>query len=137
LFLIFILNKNKFNSRGGVLDCKLLGCECIAVIPPSMSQEKYEWLKRYETNEIITSIDNGEGIFKGIIDKCVELKKERKNKIVIFNQFEEFGNSLWHYEVTGSSIEHIFNNLKKENKNLNFAGYCSATGKIKKNFFNF
>ena len=27
--------------------------------------------------------------------------------VVIFNQFEEFGNAIWHYHVTGSFIDEI------------------------------
>ena len=30
--------------------------------------------------------------------------------MVIFNQFEEFGNYLWHYEITGSAIEEVAKN---------------------------
>ena len=26
---------------------------------------------------------------------------------MIFNQFEEFGNYLWHYEVTGHAMEEV------------------------------
>ena len=38
---------------------------------------------------------------KEIFDKCHELSRTRGDDIVIFNQFEEPGNYLWHYEVTG------------------------------------
>ena len=47
---------------------------------------------------------------KEIFDKCWELKKTRTD-IQIFNQFEEFGNPLWHYMVTGKAAEEV---LKKE-----------------------
>ena len=30
---------------------------------------------------------------------------------MIFNQFEEFGNHLWHYDVTGHAMEEV---LQKE-----------------------
>ncbi|MGD2105373.1 MAG: pyridoxal-5-phosphate-dependent protein subunit beta, partial [Anaerolineae bacterium] len=29
--------------------------------------------------------------------------------VVIFNQFDEFGNHLWHYEVTGHAMEEVLN----------------------------
>jgi hypothetical protein len=45
---------------------------------------------------------------------------------MIFNQFEEFGNSCWHYEVTGHAIEEVFRGIADENSQL--AAYISATG---------
>jgi hypothetical protein len=33
--------------------------------------------------------------------------KETREDIVIFNQFDEFGNHLWHYEVTGHAMEEV------------------------------
>ena len=61
---------------------------------------------------------------KEIYDKCWELKKDPIH--VIFNQFEEFGNPVWHYNVTGPALEEVFNGLKTEKTRL--AGYVSATG---------
>jgi hypothetical protein len=45
---------------------------------------------------------------------------------VIFNQFEEFGNAIWHYHVTGGVIAEIFNRVKGVRDRL--SGYVSATG---------
>ncbi len=53
------------------------------------------------------------------------LKKKAMN-ILIFNQFDQFGNSIWHYEITGSTIETLFNQIKKDNQRL--SGFVSATG---------
>jgi cysteine synthase len=62
---------------------------------------------------------------KEIFDKCWELKKSGQD-LMIFNQFEEFGNYLWHYEVTGHAMEEV---LKKVmGKNDRFRGMASATG---------
>ncbi|MEZ6192222.1 MAG: hypothetical protein R3C45_13160 [Phycisphaerales bacterium] len=44
---------------------------------------------------------------------------------MIFNQSEEFGNPTWHYHVTGSNIQDIFETLGKDKR---LAGYVSATG---------
>ena len=41
---------------------------------------------------------------KEIFDKCWELKASGQD-LMIFNQFEELGNPLWHYHVTGSAAE--------------------------------
>jgi cysteine synthase len=43
---------------------------------------------------------------KEIFDKCWELRRSGQD-LMIFNQFEEFGNYLWHYEVTGPAIEEV------------------------------
>ena len=41
-----------------------------------------------------------------------ELKAERGDEIVNLNQFEEIGNPLWHYAVTGPAMEEVFNSIK-------------------------
>jgi hypothetical protein len=62
---------------------------------------------------------------KEIFDKCWELKNTR-NDIQIFNQFEEFGNPLWHYMVTGKAAEEA---LKQEmGANSRLAGAISSSG---------
>jgi cysteine synthase len=61
---------------------------------------------------------------KGIYDKCWELKRDPAN--VIFNQFEEFGNPIFHYNVTGPAIEEVFGGLGDDR--LRAAAYVSATG---------
>jgi hypothetical protein len=45
---------------------------------------------------------------------------------MIFNQFEEFGNSCWHYEITGHAIEEAFRLIA--GKDTQLAAYISATG---------
>jgi hypothetical protein len=45
---------------------------------------------------------------------------------VIFNQFEEFGNSIWHHHVTGRAIERVFRALDDGASRL--AAFVSATG---------
>jgi cysteine synthase len=44
---------------------------------------------------------------KEIFDKCRELSESRDD-IVIFNQFDAFGNHLWHYQVTGPALEEVW-----------------------------
>ena len=49
-----------------------------------------------------------------------------RDDVVIFNQFDEFGNYLWHYFVTGRAIEEILvNHISNENR---FAGIVLTTG---------
>lgn len=106
--------------RGGAYDSALLACESIAILPEGMSQERFEWLKTVAGETIKTP--GTESNVKEIFDKCWELRNSGQD-LMIFNQFDEFGNYLWHYEVTGSAIEEV---LKKVGGNLH--GYISCTG---------
>ncbi|HUI05522.1 MAG TPA: pyridoxal-phosphate dependent enzyme [Verrucomicrobiae bacterium] len=111
--------------RGGAFDCALLACDAIAILPEEMSKERFEWLEEIGTKEIFAT-PGCESNVKEIYDKCWELRKERGNKIVILNQFDEFGNACWHYEITGSAIEEVFNKIKGKKSRL--TAYVSATG---------
>ena len=93
--------------RGGAFDCAVLGCTSIAILPQGMSRERFEWLKKIGAEIIATP--GCESNVKEIYDKCWELKRAPAN--VIFNQFEEFGNPIFHYNVTGPAIEEVFNDL--------------------------
>lgn len=108
--------------RGGAYNCELLGCESIAILPEGMSQERFEWLSGV-ADEVI-STPGSESNIKEIFDKCWELRENRDN-IKIFNQFEELGNHLWHYEVTGSALQEAFQQLQGEN---NLAGVVLTSG---------
>ncbi len=45
---------------------------------------------------------------------------------MIFNQFEEFGNYLWHYEVTGHAMEEVLKQVMGPRDE--YRGMASATG---------
>ncbi|MBJ2354864.1 pyridoxal-phosphate dependent enzyme [Sphaerochaeta sp. S2] len=110
--------------RGGAYNSALLNCDSIAILPEEMSQERFNWLKEVAGEVIATP--GCESNVKEIFDKCHELDAERGNNIVIFNQFDQFGNYLWHYKVTGAAILEA---LKQENvAPENVRGYVSATG---------
>jgi cysteine synthase A len=116
--------------RGGAYDCALLACPAIAILPEGMSRERFEWLREIGTDEIIAT-PGTESNVKEIYDKCWELRRERGDGIVIFNQFEEFGNAIWHYHTTGSVIEEIFRNRYAQGPNgrsRRLSAYVSATG---------
>ncbi len=85
--------------RGGAFNSALLGCRSIAILPEGMSRERFTWLSKI-AGEVITT-PGTESNVKEIFDKCHELSAQRGDDIAIFNQFEEYGNYLWHYEVTG------------------------------------
>ncbi|HEX7596561.1 MAG TPA: pyridoxal-phosphate dependent enzyme [Polyangia bacterium] len=108
--------------RGGAFDSAVLGCTAIAILPENMSKERFTWLAEIGSEVIATP--GCESNVKEIYDKCWELKNDPRN--LIFNQFEEFGNPVWHYNVTGPAIEDVFNGIKTEKTRL--AAYVSATG---------
>jgi len=109
--------------RGGAFDSALLGCHSIAILPEGMSRERFEWLEKVGSEIIATP--GTESNVKEIYDKCWELRKTR-NDIVIFNQFDEFGNPMWHFHITGSAIEEVFSRVKKNKSRL--SAFVSATG---------
>jgi len=94
--------------RGGAYDATLMACESVAILPEGMSRERFDWLKTV-AGEIIAT-PGTESNVKEIFDKCWELRDSGED-LMIFNQFEEFGNYLWHYDVTGHAMEEV---LKKE-----------------------
>ena len=109
-------------ARGGAYDATLLGCDSIAILPEQMSQERFDWLKTVASEIIATP--GSESNVKEIYDKVWELKRTRKD-IFVFNQFSNFGNYLFHYEITGHAIEEV---IKKEAGGKHFRGVCFTTG---------
>ncbi len=109
--------------RGGAYDSALLGCESIAILPEEMSRERVEWLRNV-AGEIIQT-PGSESNVKEIFDKCWELRKSGED-LVIFNQFDEFGNYLWHHEITGPAVLDVLNLIMKDGNRMR--GFVSATG---------
>jgi cysteine synthase A len=110
--------------RGGAFDSKVMGTESVAILPEEMSKERFAWLREVTGSEVIAT-HGCESNVKEIYDKCWEIKRTRPD-CIIFNQFEEFGNAAWHYNITGNAIEEVFNLAKDKNSNL--AAFISATG---------
>ena len=90
--------------RGGAYDSALLACKSIAILPEEMSRERFDWLANVAGEVIATP--GSESNVKEIYDKVWELRETRDN-IFVFNQFDEFGNYLWHYDVTGHAMEEV------------------------------
>jgi len=109
--------------RGGAYDSALLGCASIAILPEGMSWERFEWLSNIAGEVIATP--GSESNVKEIFDKCWELRRSGQD-LMIFNQFDEFGNYLWHYQVTGHAMEEVLNILMRPGDN--YRGMVSATG---------
>ncbi len=109
--------------RGGAFDSYLMGCESVAILPEGMSRERFEWLR--EIGAEIFATPGCESNVKEIYDKCWELRRTQPDYIIL-NQFDEFGNPVWHFNVTGPALEETFGYSKNEKSNL--AAYVSNTG---------
>jgi cysteine synthase A len=109
--------------RGGAYNAELLSCESIAILPEGMSKERFEWLSKVAGEVIGTP--GSESNVKEIFDKSWELIETRDN-VVVFNQFDEFGNYLWHYNVTGKAVEEVLSQIMNDKDN--FAGIVLTTG---------
>ncbi len=109
--------------RGGAYISALLGCKAIAILPEGMSQERFDWLNTV-AGEVITTYASESNV-KQIFDKCWELRNSGED-LQIFNQFDELGNPLWHYNVTGPAIEEVLGTYLKDGER--FAGYISSSG---------
>ena len=109
--------------RGGTFNSALLSVHPVAILPEEMSKERFDWLKKLGAE--IYATPGCESNVKEIYDKCHELEAE-SDEYFIFNQFDQFGNSVWHYEITGYTIGSLFKQIKDKNNSL--SGYVSATG---------
>jgi cysteine synthase len=108
--------------RGGAFNSNLLGCESIAILPEGMSRERFEWLAKV-AGEVIATPGSESNVWE-IFQKCKELEAARSN-IMIFNQFDEPGNHLWHYDVTGHAMAEV---LTSELGGGTYAGVVLTSG---------
>ena len=108
--------------RGGAFNSKLLACKSVAILPEGMSRERFDWLREV-ADEVIATVGTESNV-KEIFDKVNEIKATRKDNLV-FNQFEEMGNYLWHYNITANAIADAFESLDGPKK---FAGVCFTSG---------
>jgi cysteine synthase len=109
--------------RGGAYDSALLACQSIAILPEGMSKERFEWLSKIAGEVIATP--GTESNVKEIFDKCWELRRSGQD-LMIFNQFDEFGNHLWHYDITGHAVEEVLQQELRPGETL--AGSVFTTG---------
>ncbi len=109
--------------RGGAFDSALLGCQAVAILPEEMSRERFHWLE--EIGAEIIATPGCESNVKEIFDACWEIRRTRPDA-VIFNQFDEFGNYLWHRGVTGPAAREAYESLAGPGDRL--AAWVGATG---------
>lgn len=110
--------------RGGAFNSKILGVKSVAILPEGMSRERFEWLE--DVADEIIGTPGTESNVKEIFDAVKDIKENRSDAIV-FNQFEEMGNYMWHYNVTGPSIQEAFKDID-EKGDLRFAGVTFTSG---------
>lgn len=110
--------------RGGAYDSALLACPSIAVLPEGMSKERFDWLQNIGAE--IHATPGSESNVKEVYDKTKALKAQRPDEIVVFNQFEAFGNSVWHYVCTGPAMETVY--LKERSAKSKLLGLCLTQG---------
>ena len=106
----------------GAFNSKLLGVHGVAILPAGMSQERFDWLASIDAEVIKTP--GCESNVKEIFDKTNELSRDPS--CMIFNQFAEMGNHLWHYKVTGAAVAEAFEDAKRPGDRL--AGACFTSG---------
>ncbi len=85
---------------GGAWVGPRMGYRSVVVMPEDMSAERYEKIASYGGECIKTP--GSESNVKEIFDKVNELRGDPKNRII--EQFSEFANYRFHYEVTGSAV---------------------------------
>jgi cysteine synthase len=100
-----------------------LGCHSIAILPAGMSRERFDWLQGI-AGEIIAT-PGTESNVKEIFDKVHELRATRPD-VMIFDQFQELANCLWHYHVTGPALAEAFESMRGEKSRP--AGVCLTSG---------
>jgi cysteine synthase A len=109
--------------RGGAYDSSLLACQSVAILPEEMSRERFNWLSKIAGEVIATP--GSESNVKEIFDKCWELRRSGED-LMIFNQFDEFGNYLWHYEITGHAMQEVLEQVMAPDDT--YRGLALATG---------
>ena len=109
--------------RGGAYDSALLGCDSIAVLPEGMSRERFDALADMAGEVMV--VPGCEAGLMDLFDRCDELCRGQRD-LVVFNQFEEFGNYLWHYEMTGHAMEDVLESVMGPRDE--FFGFACSTG---------
>ena len=109
--------------RGGAFNSTLLACDSVAILPAEMSKERFDWLKSIAGQVIATP--GCESNVKEIFDKTWELKQDPT--MMIFNQFEEMGNPVWHYNVTGEALSTVYESIRRPDDRLFGCAFTSGS----------
>jgi cysteine synthase len=110
--------------RGGAYISRLLTCPSVAILPAEMSKERFTWLKTMAEEVIATP--GCESNVREIFEECIKIEKTRPDA-VIFNQFDQMPNHLWHYTVTGPAMDDVFKLMAKAGDHLALTMYSSGS----------
>ncbi len=110
--------------RGGAYISRLLTCPSVAILPAEMSRERFDWLKTMAEEVIATP--GCESNVREIFEKCIEIEATRPDA-VIFNQFDQFPNHLWHYTVTGPAMDEVYAQMARHGEHLALTMYSSGS----------
>lgn len=115
--------------RGGVAISRILGCRSSAILPEGMSRERFAWLEEWVTEAAdIVRTKGTESNVKEIYDKCHEMLGADSDNYN-FNQFQDMGNHLVHYAVTGPAMEHVFKDFaRRSGGEKKLGAFVAATG---------
>jgi len=106
-----------------VFNSALLDIHAVAILPEEMSRERFEWLR--DRGAEVYATPGCESNVKEIYDKCHELEAE-SDEYLVLNQFDQFGNAVWHFHVTGQTIERLYADIAESGQRL--SAFVSATG---------
>ena len=109
--------------RGGAMNSKLLAVDSVAIIPKTVSQERLDWL-RSVAGQIITTPGRASTI-KELFDAAQACKADPS--MMVFNQFSDLGNPLWHYNVTGPALAELFEAVKAPGQRLAGAAFSAGS----------
>jgi len=110
--------------RGGAYISRLLTCPSVAILPAEMSKERFTWLKTMAEEVIATP--GCESNVREIFEECIKIEKTRPDA-VIFNQFDQMPNHLWHYAVTGPAMDDVYKKMAKGGDHLALTMYSSGS----------
>jgi len=109
---------------GGAYVGPRMNYACLVLLPELMSQERFDRIHSYGAEYLKTP--GCESNVKEIYDKCHELAREPHT--VVVNQFAEFANYRFHYQVTGNAILELFGALQAQGRGTRLAAFVSAMG---------
>jgi cysteine synthase len=102
-----------------------MGYRCLVVLPEDMSRERFEKIHAYGAEVVKTP--GSESNVKEIYDKVHELLREPGSRVV--QQFADFGNYRFHFEVTGNAVLELGADLQRRGiGNGRVAAFVSAMG---------
>jgi cysteine synthase len=94
---------------GGAWVAPRMGYRCRVVLPEDMSRERFEKIGSYGAEVVKTP--GSESNVKEIYDRVRELQQDPQVRVL--QQFADFGNYRFHYEVTGNAILELVASLAK------------------------